>query len=58
MAEIYANRRLAPYGLLKDRLNFFRIMVPSREARGVSDWNAVDRIPTGAGRAPMPFTPT
>ena len=48
VAEIYANRRLTPYGLLKDRLNFFRVMLPSREP-GVSDWNAIDRTPTGSG---------
>ena len=48
VAEIYANHRLTPYGLLKDRLNFFRVMLPSREP-GVSDWNAIDRTPTGGG---------
>jgi hypothetical protein len=46
IAEVHANRRLTPYGLLKDQMNFFRVMLPSRET-GVSVWNPIDRATVG-----------
>ena len=59
VAEIYANSRLAPFGLLKDRLNFFRTMVPSGEVSSACRTGTPSTAsPRASARSPMPFTPT